>query len=181
MRCLAFVSAIGFIAVCSCDGDSSALMSVWNDGGQAGAAGGQGGPGGQIVPATGGAGGGGGSVSGGGTIVVPGGTRDLATTRCISASGGSCPVASNDITCLEVNCGPDLTACYYSDGVSAAAGGICQSYANCMLACKCDGSSSTCEYNCYQNHASTVPDCSNCLYKLAGCASNHGCSLLGTC
>ena len=184
MRFLASLSMVLFLCVCSCSGDTSSLMSVWNDagsaaGGQAGqGSGGQGGQGGQ--PPSGGAGGGMGGVSGG-SLVVPGGVRDLATTQCIVASGGSCPVPSDYLTCWEGNCWANLTACYYSDGFSMAAGGDCQNYANCMLACPCNGNRSTCEDGCYQNYASTNPMCSNCLFNLAGCASKYGCPMSGAC
>lgn len=164
-------------------------MSVWNDSGVGGAGGKPmtGGVGGQIV-ANGGSGGGitiplggsGGSIVGG-TVRVTGGTRDLATTQCISTSGGACPVSSSYLTCLQYNCSTNLTACYYSDGISKAAGGICQAYANCMLACSCDANRSNCENVCWQNDAMAIPDCFSCLISLAGCVSNYNCPPMAAC
>jgi len=124
MRLLALLFVTGSFALVGCSGDSSALMSVWNDSG-AGGAGGKpmtGGVGGQGA-VNGGSGGGvtiplggsGGSVVSG-TIRVTGGTRDLASAQCLSTSGGACPVSGSYLTCLEGNCPTNLTDCYYSDG-----------------------------------------------------------------
>jgi hypothetical protein len=158
-------------------------MSVWNDGGPAGAAGGQSGQGeGGHTVSPGGAGGGMvGGASGGSSIVVPGGVRDLATTQCTSTSGGTCPVPSSYLQCLESSCGTNLTACYYSDGVSSAAGGACRSYANCMLACPCNSGRSNCETSCMQSYAMADPTCSTCMLNLLGCASTYGCNLPTSC
>jgi hypothetical protein len=202
MRLIVAIFVTGSLANVSCNGDSSAIMSAWNDSGagnslgaggmpQTGGAigaGGQGGKGGQTTFATGGTGGsiipaqgGSGGPSGGGTIRVTGGIRDLATTQCISTSGGSCPVSSTYLTCLESNCGIMLNTCYYSDGVSSAAGGVCRSYANCMLACSCDASRSKCENACLENYATANPDCSTCLYNLVGCSSKYNCPTTTAC
>lgn len=164
-------------------------MSVWNDSG-AGGAGGKpmtGGVGGQGA-VNGGSGGGvtiplggsGGSVVSG-TIRVTGGTRDLASAQCLSTSGGACPVSGSYLTCLEGNCPTNLTDCYYSDGISKAAGGRCQSYANCMLACSCDANRSSCENACWQNDAIAIPDCLSCLITLGGCVSNYNCPPMTAC
>jgi hypothetical protein len=67
MRLLALLFVTGSLAVVGCAGDSSSVMSVWNDDGGVGGAGGQ--------PPVGGAGG----AGGGGTVLVPGGVRDLLT------------------------------------------------------------------------------------------------------
>jgi hypothetical protein len=189
MRFLTFLFVTGSFVVVGCSGDSSALMSVWNDGGVGGAGGKPmtGGVGGQIV-ANGGSGGGftiplggsGGSIIGG-TVRVTGGTRDLATTQCISTSGGACPVSSSYLTCLQDNCPTNLTACYYSDGISRAAGGICQAYANCMLACSCDANRSSCENVCWQNDAIAIPDCFSCLINLGTCMSKFNCPTMTAC
>jgi hypothetical protein len=181
MRFLAFIFVTGSFAVVGCSGDSSALMSVWNDAGVGGAGGKPmtGGMGGQIVT-NGGSGGAAGSIVGG-TVLVTGGTRDLATTQCISTSGGACPVSSSYLTCLQYNCSTNLTACYYSDGISRAAGGVCQAYANCMLACSCDANRSSCENVCWQNDAMAIPDCFSCLISLAGCVSNYNCPPMAAC
>ena len=200
MRLFVAILVTGTLVSVGCDGDSSAVMSVWNDSGagnslgsggmpqKGGAigAGGQGGKGGQITFTTGGTGGsiitaqgGSGGQAGGGTVRVTGGSRDLATAQCVSTSGGSCPVSSTYLTCLESNCGTSLTTCYYSDGVSSAAGGVCRSYANCMLACSCDANRSTCESACLQNYAN--PDCSTCLYNLLACSSRYNCPTTTAC
>src|SRR5450759_935407 len=163
MRFLTSLTVFGLLAISACSGESSSVMSTWNDGGAGGAAGGQGG---QIDPSSGGAGGSAGGSPGGGSIVVPGGTRDLQTTQCTSTSGGTCAVPGSYLACLEGSCGAKLTACYYSDGVSRAAGGVCQRYANCMLASPCNSSRTNCENSCMQNYASPNPDCSACLRNL---------------
>jgi hypothetical protein len=166
MRLLASCLALVLASVLGCAGDTSALMSVWNDGG----------PGGTSTPSSGGAGGG-----GGGTLAVPGGTRDLATTQCTVTADGTCQVPSDSLTCLEGKCGSNLTDCYYSDGVSAAAGGRCQSYANCMLACPCDSGRSNCEATCLQKYAPTDSDCLACITSLLVCSSIYGCTPPTTC
>jgi hypothetical protein len=156
MRFLAFLSVLGSLAFVGCAGDTSVRMSVWNDGGVGGA-------GGQQMT-----GGSSGSVS---SISVTGGTRDLATTRCIT---GTCPVPSSSLSCLKANCAADIATCYTSDGVSKAASGFCMAYANCMLACPCNANSSKCESDCLQNEAST--DCLTKLNNLYNCSNNSGCT-----
>jgi hypothetical protein len=151
-------------------------MSVWNDGGPGGAAGGHGGT---STPSSGGAGGVGGV--GADTIAVPGGTRDLATTQCTSTTGATCPVPGDYLACLEGYCSAKLTACYYSAGVSSAAGGMCRAYANCMRACPCNSGRSSCEDACMQNYASTDPNCSTCMLDLLVCSSTYGCTIPSTC
>jgi hypothetical protein len=170
MRFLAFLSVLGSFAFIGCAGDTSVRMSVWDDsgvsavGGTSGA-GGAGGVSGQ--PMTGGSSG---SVS---SIIVTGGTRDLATTRCIT---GTCPFPSSSLSCLKANCAADIATCYTSDGVSRAASGFCMAYANCMLACPCNASSSKCESDCLLNEASTAPDCLTKLNNLYNCSNNSGCT-----
>jgi len=205
MRSSFAIFLTGSLAVVGCAGDSSSMMSVWNDSGAAngpgtgvkpllsGGAGGAGGQGlgGQMI-AQGGSGGGGitfylggsgGQSSGGsgGTIRVAGGTRDLTTTQCISTSGGTCPVSTSYLACLEGNCGASITDCYYSDGISSAAGGKCQSYANCMLACPCDAGRSKCEDACQQSYVLAVPDCSTCVGNLYICANRYNCPAMTLC
>ncbi len=172
MRFLASCLALVLASLIGCAGDSSSLMSVWNDGGPGSAAGGRGG---SSTPSSGGIGG------GAGALAVPGGTRDLATTECTATSDGSCPVPSDSLTCLEGKCGSNLTDCYYSDGVSAAAGGRCQSYANCMLACPCDDGRTNCEATCQQKYAPTNSDCLACITGLFFCSSFYGCPPPTTC
>jgi hypothetical protein len=199
MRTFVSVSLFAVLAVCGCAGDSSSLMSVWNDGGFVSAAGGQGGAvggqggavggqggaaggqAGQVVISLGGSVGGGGGVPGRGSIVVAGGVRDLPTVQCTSASGGSCPVPVEILNCIQANCGGELVSCYYSDGVSAAAGGLCKDYAACMLASPCDGTKQKREEYCMSNFATTNPDCSGCMFKLYTCSVKFGCPIPTTC
>ncbi len=185
MRFLAFLFVTGSLAVVGC-GDTSALMSVWNDSGAGGGlpSGGDGGQGGQglggQVVANGGSGGSvtlplggsGGSIVGG-TVRVTGGTRDLATAQCTSTSGGACPVSGSYLACLEGNCPTNLAKCYYSDGISKAAGGDCQSYATCMLSCPCDAGKSACEDACL-SYATSDP-CATCFLNLYACVSRFNC------
>ena len=175
MRILAWLSAIALVSLHGCAGDSSSVMSVWNDGGPGGASGGN------TVVSSGGSGGSGGSITGSGSIAVPGGTRDLATAQCTSTSGGTCPVPADYLTCLTSTCSTQLTSCYYSDGVSAAAGGACRAYANCMLACPCNAGRSNCEDGCMQNYYLTDTTCSTCMVNLLVCSSGHGCTIPSTC
>jgi hypothetical protein len=167
-------------------------MSVWPDGGVGGVGGttvAHGGSGGSPAGGSGGSGGspvggaGGSPVGGssGGSLAVPGGTRDLATAQCTKTTGNTCPVPGDYIGCLQSKCGSTLTSCYYSDGVSTAAGGQCKDYANCMLACPCDSKRSACEDACRQNYAMANPSCSSCLVNLAICSSTNGCALPTTC
>jgi hypothetical protein len=171
MRLLAFLFVTGSLALVGCAGDSSSLMSVWND---SGVGGGQ--------PPAGGAGGaGGGGAGGGGIILVPGGERDVATAQCITTTGGACMFSSDYLDCIKVNCGPSLSACYNQPGASAsAAGGACLEYANCMLGCPCDGNKSTCENGCLQSFASTY-NCGMCIVNLGTCASKFNCPSTPTC
>jgi hypothetical protein len=165
MRILAFLSMMGSIAFVGCAGDTSVLMSVWNDSGVGGAGGGAEGSGGQS----------------GSSISVTGGTRDLTTTQCTATTGGTCPVPDSYLSCIEANCGPDIAACYYSDGVSKAAGGLCMAFGNCMLNCPCDSGRSKCETTCTQNDGSGDPNCWPCLNKLLACSSKYNCTLPTTC
>jgi len=153
-------------------------MSVWNDAGLGGAAGGSGGT---VVTSSGGAAGAVGGNAGNGTIDVKGGTRDLATAQCISTTGNACAWPATSITCLKTQCASPLVRCYYSDGVSAAAGGDCQAYANCMLKCSCDSGRSTCEESCLESYWVTDPTCSSCMANMLTCASTYGCLPPTTC
>jgi hypothetical protein len=177
MRLLASAFAVLLVSVLGCAGDSSSLMSVWNDGGPGGAFGGQGG---QTVPSSGGAGGTAGA-SGGGSIAVRGGTRDLATAQCTSATAPACPVDGVYLNCVQSHCGPLVTDCYYSDGVSSAAGGRCRAYANCMLGCPCDRDKYDCENQCLQDYGFTDTSCSQCLVTLFTCLTSNGCTPPATC
>jgi hypothetical protein len=179
MRVLASLLLLSGFSIVSCGGDSSSPMSVWTDGGPQGEGGAAaGGAGGSPVGGAGGSPVGG--TSGSGTLAVPGGARDLATAQCIAASGGTCPVPADYINCLRSKCGDKVTACYFSDGVSAAAGGACKDYANCMLACPCNSGRSSCEQSCLQNYTGS-PACSQCLLYLFTCSSSNGCTLPATC
>jgi hypothetical protein len=181
MRLLASFLVITAAAWFGCAGDSSALMSTWNDGGPGGAAGG---PGGSIGPAAGGAGGQAGGSTGNvtsGGVTVQGGIRDLATTECTKTTGATCPWPAVTLDCLKSNCAMPLTRCYYSDGVSAAAGGTCQAYANCMLKCPCTVARATCEDTCLNNYATTDTTCAMDLVSLWTCANTYGCTPPATC
>ena len=189
MRFLVFLwitVSLGFVA---CAGDTSALMSTWNDGsvGSTPLGGGGGGQGGQVSPSNGGTGPGttvsqGGAIGqNSGSINVPGGTRDLATAQCTSTTGGTCPVSRDYIECITGKCATPVTTCYQSDGISSAIGGDCRSYANCMLGCPCNAGRGKCEDDCSQNYAASNPDCSNCLVSLYTCASRVNCPTMIAC
>jgi hypothetical protein len=167
MRLLAFLLLTGSLVVVGCAGDSSSLMSVWNDSGVGGAPSPVGGAGGS---------GGAGGAGAGGTVLVPGGVRDLSTAQCISTTGGGCLYSSDNLACLKGNCAPYLSACYSQPGTSTSAGGVCLEYANCLLRCPCDGSQSTCESDCGQNYLS-MNNCWMCIVNLGTCASNHNCQM----
>jgi hypothetical protein len=167
MRALAWIMPMVCFSLWGCGGDSSAVMTTSGSGavvipsgtgGQGGTTGGQGG-------------------SPGGTVAVPGGARDLATVQCIGPSGTICDYYS----CLKANCGAKLQECYISDGVSAAAGGLCRDYANCMLACSCDSSGKKCEDTCQATHAPSGSVCWNCLYGLVVCSTGYNCPLSTSC
>ena len=192
MRFLASLILVSSLAFMGCAGDASSLMSVWNDGSVGGPAGSGGtggspGAGGQVIYPTGGTGGGITIPEGGaggystGSIYVPGGIRDLATAQCVVTSGGTCPVSSDYLACIQGNCGMNLTACYYSDGISRAAGGACQSYANCLLSCSCDAGRSVCEGDCAQKFAYYDPECSTCYFNLVACTSKFNCQMTNLC
>ena len=198
MHSLALLLVTGSLVFAGCDGDSSSIMSVWNDrdagdgvvgNPSAGGAGGQGGQGGHITIATGGSGGtftsaqgGAGGQPSGGTIGVPGGIRDVATTQCMTTSGGSCPYSSAYLACLQGNCASNLVACYSPSATSASSGaGVCLKYANCMIGCPCDGTKTNCENACLQNYATSNPDCSMCLFNLVSCASKFNCPTTASC
>jgi hypothetical protein len=182
MRLLASFLVIGFLTFPGCGGDTSVLMSVWNDSGVGGVMGhgGAGGSGGAL-PSGGGAGGTtiiGNGGSGGNiantTVAVEGGARDLVTALCVRTI---CP----DLPCLRENCSSSITECYYSDGISSAAGGKCQNYANCMLKCPCNTARKKCEDTCLQNHVAMDPDCSTCMWTLTVCTTQKGCMPPSTC
>jgi len=176
MRLLATVTTVLLLSLGGCDGESSVLMSVWNDGGPGGGLGGQGGgaggQGGQVLSGAGGAAGAGGALAGG-SVVVPGGVRDLTTAMCTQATGGTCVAPPGFISCAQTYCSAKLVACYYSDGVSVALGGVCQAYANCMLASPCDSRGTKFQNDCALNFATT--DCGLCLASLLSCFSTYGC------
>ncbi len=175
MRSLAFAVVV-VLSSWGCAGDSSSVMSVWNDGGPGGSLGGQ------TVVATGGAGGaGGGSGLARGSVAVRGGTRDLATTQCTRTSGTACAVDRTYLDCLEGRCSASLTTCYSSDGISAATGGKCRAYANCMLDCPCDSGKSACENTCLDDHGYSDASCGLCLLDLYRCSDANGCVLPTTC
>ena len=184
MRFLASILVTGLLVGCS--GDSSSLMSVWNDGSAANS------PGAGGTPLTGGTGGTGGSstiAQGGaggqvaaGTIIVTGGIRDVATAQCISTSGGACPLSSSDLACLKSNCGASLTTCYSASGTAgSASGGKCLKYAECMLGCPCNAGKSTCESNCFSNDVTAIPDCFSCIIDLGSCAGKFSCPMTTPC
>jgi hypothetical protein len=176
MRFLVSLLLTGWLVFAGCSGDSSSLMSVYNDSG-AGSSPGAGGTGGSSTNAQGGAGG---QVSAG-TIGVTGGIRDVATAQCISTSGGACPLSSADLSCLKGNCGASLTDCYSASGTSGGAAGRCLKYANCMLGCPCDAGKSNCENTCALNDVTAIPDCFSCLMNLGSCASAFGCQMTSPC
>ena len=183
MRLLAIFSLLGLLAACS--GDSSAVMSSWNDGaggssaGPTGAGGhaplATGGTGGQLT-ATGGSGGGltiatGGIAGGaGGAVAVPGGTRDVQTAQCTTtSSGGGCPSDSAFLQCLKGPCGSALAAAYQGNT------GPCADFANCMFACSCGSGRSTCETDCL-NKALASSSCSPRIVDLLSCWSLNNCA-----
>jgi hypothetical protein len=174
MRLPTLAFALLLVSGWSCAGDSSAPMSVWNDGGPGGSGGGQGG---QTVPSAGGAGG----AASGGSVAVKGGTRDLATAQCTSASSGGCAVDAVYLYCVESRCGTQLVDCYYSDGRSSTVGGRCQAYAKCMLACPCDSGQNACQNKCLEDYVFTNASCSMCLATLYSCMDGNGCALPSTC
>jgi len=132
--------------------------------------------------AQGGQGGQGGQYNNTGPISVPGGTRDLPTTHCTSTTGdGTCSIPSGYSSCIEGKCATSLTNCYYSDGISSAVGGICRSYANCVLACPCDTGQSKCEDDCLQNYAATDPNCWTCLIGFRDCSKHVNCPPINDC
>jgi hypothetical protein len=117
-----------------------------------------------------------------GSISVPGGTRDLSTTHCTSTTGdATCPVPDGYTSCIKGKCATSLTDCYYSDGISSAVGGLCRSYANCMLACPCDTGQSKCEDDCLQKYAATNTNCWTCLINFRNCSSHVDCPPISDC
>jgi hypothetical protein len=168
MRAPAWILSFVLVALWGCGGDSSAVMTT-SGGGVVVIPSGSGGLGGT----TGGQGG----SPGSGTLPVPGGARDLATVQCIGPSGTICDYYA----CLKANCGAKLQECYISDGVSAAAGGLCRDYANCMLACSCDSSGKKCEDTCMATKAPSGSACWTCLYGLVVCSTGYNCPISASC
>jgi len=169
---LVSIFVLGWLVLAGCSGDSSSIMSVWNDSG--------------VVnpPGTGGASGGSTSAQGGsggqigtGTTSVPGGVRDVATAQCIS--GGSCSIASADLSCIKNYCGASLTTCYNASATSGS--GACAQYAHCLLKCPCGAGKSTCEGDCLQNHVTADFSCLYCLSELATCANQFSCPMTTPC
>jgi hypothetical protein len=179
MRLLLAFSLFGLLAACS--GDSSSVMSSWDDdtGGAGGSIGGRGGSasGGQGSVGKGGSGGSGGVATttvptGGmaGNIVVPGGARDTSNAQCVStSSGGGCPVGGTLLKCLQGPCASAVSACY--QGTS----GPCAAYATCMFNCPCDGRRSACELTCLNDKGTGDEKCSPYIVDLAACLSLNGC------
>jgi hypothetical protein len=172
MRLLVALSLFGLLAACS--GDSSSVMSAWNDG-DGGSAAATGGSGGQSV-AKGGSGGGvttstGGSAGGiGGTVTVPGGARDAQTAQCtVTSAGGGCPVDSAFLQCLKGPCGSALSAAYQGNT------GPCADYASCMFNCSCGAGRSACENDCF-NKAYSSSSCSPRMIDLMACWSLNNCA-----
>jgi hypothetical protein len=177
MRTFVSISIFLGLVVWGCGGDSSAPMSVLNDGGVAPAAGGIGQGGGGLGGALPGQGGdisvGGSGGTAGGTITVPGGTRDVATTFCTSTTGDKCAVSAEKITCGKTNCNANLIDCYSAEG----SGGKCKSYATCRLACSCEAKErGKCENKCMADYGMTDTVCTDCLTKLWICSSQYGCT-----
>ncbi len=125
--------------------------------------------------------GGSGGATSGGTIAVPGGTRDVATTVCVTVTGSTCAVPADKIACAKTHCNANLVDCYNSDG-TAASGGRCKSYAVCRLACSCDAKDQAkCENKCMVDYGMTNGDCSDCLTSLYFCSAQYGCTPPTTC
>jgi hypothetical protein len=174
MRLLVAFSLVGFFAACS--GDSSSVMSSWNDetGGQSGGAtGGSSGAGGRA-----GAGGNGGAVTtstggvSGDSIVVRGGTRDPITAQCTATSnGGGCPVDTSLLSCMQGPCGSSFSDCFQGTN------GPCGDYAACMFNCPCDSGRSTCENACLSDKGWGSETCSPKMVDLLVCWSNNGCAV----
>jgi hypothetical protein len=177
MRLFLAFSLLGLMAACS--GDSSSVMSSWNDeatGGAAGtggiaSAGGsgghvQGGSGGSVtVPSAGGAG-------GGSSVVVRGGVRDSATAQCtVTSSGGGCAVDAALLSCVKDKCGNYLAACFQGTA------GPCGEYAACMFACPCDSGRSACENLCLTDKGFGSDTCNPRMLDFLSCWSVNGCTL----
>jgi hypothetical protein len=198
---------VGSLAFAACAGETSSLMSVYNDsgvGGQGMASGGAaghptggngggtwgtlfntGGTAGTFYGGAGGAMGGRGGAIGGqggsaGPISVPGGARDPDTGRCIATTGSACPTSPDSIACAHGHCEGTLLECFTPTGAGSFVG-QCANYGNCMFACPCDSRKTACENACLQNYASADPDCSTCLLNLGFCMGLFGCSLTEDC
>lgn len=172
MRLLVAFSLFGLLAACS--GDSSSVLSSWNDE--------TGGVGGGLVGAGGSAGKGGSGGSGGvvtttvstggtaGNITVRGGARDATTAQCVStSSGGGCPIGGSLLRCLQGPCASALAGCF--QGTS----GPCAGYATCMFNCPCDSGRSLCETNCLTDKGSGDDTCGPHLLDLSACLSVNDC------
>jgi hypothetical protein len=182
MRLVLAFSVLGLLAACS--GDSSSVMSSWDDdtgGTWAGGAGGRGGAvsGGQSGSVGKGGSGGTGGVAtttiptGGmaGNIVVPGGARDSVTAQCVStSSGGGCPIGGTMLRCLQGVCATALSGCF--QGTS----GPCAAYATCMFNCPCDAGRSACELTCFNDKGTGDETCGPHIVDLAACLSLNGCA-----
>lgn len=170
MRLVSALLLFGLLAACS--GDSSSIMSTWNDdtGGAGGsAAGGQGGS-----PGLGGSGGVTTTIPSGGTagvVAVQGGARDGMNAQCVAtSSGGGCPVGGAFLGCLQGSCAEALRKAY--QGTS----GPCAAYAACMFNCPCDSGRSGCELTCFNDKGIGDETCSPRLLELLTCLSMDGCA-----
>jgi hypothetical protein len=182
MRLVLAFSLFGLLA--SCSGDSSSVMSSWDDetGGAlgGGAGGSMGGRGGSAAGGQGGLAGQGGSggvatttiPTGGaaGNITVPGGARDAVTAQCIStSSGGGCPIDSTSLQCWKGPCGAAVSACF--KGTS----GPCADYAACLFNCPCNAGRSNCEFACLSDKGTGDEKCTPFLNDLGVCLSANSC------
>jgi len=208
MRGLALVLAAGTIVYGGCSGDSSALMSVWNNdagvvrtGGAVGGAS-SGGYGGQPF-----AKGGSGGYGYGGQPFVMGGSGGAATGGiggvggAVGASGGASGVVYVNGGVRDLATGVCISAsggsCAVSKGyltcldTSCArernqcydipTGGPCQDYVNCMLSSPCDAQKDAYESKCLQAYGAGELSCWNCLVSLSSCATSSNCPSMNEC
>jgi hypothetical protein len=98
-----------------------------------------------------------------------------------ASSGGMCPGSSSSgevctgeeayANCELSACGTEYKACFGANYASGNyAGGACADWMNCMMACPCDATATTCETNCSMTLATAAGQtCMTCLLSLQAC------------
>ena len=93
---------------------------------------------------------------------------------CSSASTQVCTGEEAYSACFNKACSAQITACYGPNYASGKYAGSCGTFMNCLAACPCDSTATSCETTC-ASQLITDMTCSTCLQTLSNCTKTAGC------